>query len=117
MNVWEDSTERTVNTWRPKIAAALAAGVAMTGAFAATPAQAAGGQCNAERRVVSHVGPDGYKVRALCWTLDAGSEARGVLDIPFALDRHTVWFTTLREWKYSSESTHDGTARYEVRDY
>jgi hypothetical protein len=116
MKVWEESTERTTNAWRPKVAAAAALGIVVAGLFAGTPAQAAGGSCNSERQVVSHTGPDGYRVRAYCHSLNAGSYARGVLDIPFALDRATVWFNGLNVWKYSGESTHDGTARTEFKD-
>lgn len=116
MNMWEDTTDRSAMAWKPKIATAVAAGLALGGLAMVTPAQAAGGSCNAERRVVSHVGPDGYKVRALCHSLNAGSYARGVLDIPFAVDRETIWFNSLEVWKYSSESLHDGTARLEFKD-
>jgi hypothetical protein len=81
------------------------------------PAQAAGGSCSANQETVSHVGPDGYRVAAICFSLNAGTQARGVLDIPFAVDRHTVWFTGLRVTKRSGESTHPGTARIELEDY
>lgn len=80
-----------------------AAAFVITGATAigAGNANAVGGNCSSSRETKSHIGPDEYRVRASCASLQADSKARGVLDINLANDYETVWFTALNTSKYS----------------
>lgn len=63
--------------------------------FALTgPAGAIGGSCSSamEKQVVS--GPDMYRVRASCSSIDSDTKVRGMLVIDGDLDAPTAWFTT-----------------------
>jgi hypothetical protein len=69
----------------------------------ATPAGAAGGNCQA--RVGHQVRdwlPDNYRAEAYCTSLQADSKARGLLDLTASADVGTAWFTQTKVWKYSS---------------
>lgn len=73
-------------------ATVLAGGMVAVGA---TSAFAVGGTCSASKENVSLTGPDGVRVKASCSSLQGDSMARGNLDVTFALDEHTSWFTSL----------------------
>jgi hypothetical protein len=68
-------------------------------------AEAVGGSChsNMEKKVYDHL-PDGYRVRAICSSLDSDSKAQGVLD-RLGNDCETAWFTTVNKNYYSSWCT------------
>lgn len=67
-------------------------------AFTAAGASAAGGSCSASPENVSLIGPDGTRAKAMCWTLQVDSMARGSLNLVLAGDKHTQWFTALNRY-------------------
>lgn len=64
-------------------------------------ASAVGGSCYSTRQEDGRTGPNAYRVRAYCTSLQGDSKAKGVLDIAFANDVETSWFTTLNTYRYS----------------
>jgi hypothetical protein len=83
--------------------AAMAATLGMTGlvlAVSGTPASAdTGGNCQARVGHQSRTGPDYYRPEGYCTSLNADSKARGALDLSFAPDAYTAWFTQTKVWK------------------
>ena len=73
--------------------------------FTPTQAQAVGGSChsNMEEKVIAHL-PNGYRVRAICSSLDSDTKAQGKLDRP-GNDCETEWFTTVNKNYYSGWCT------------
>ena len=63
--------------------------VTTSGAFAV------GGTCSASPENVSLTGPDGTRAKASCSSLQGDSKARGSLNLVWASDKHTAWFTAL----------------------
>lgn len=64
-------------------------------------ASAVGGSCSSIRQEDERLGPNAYRVRARCTAMEGDSKARGVLDVAFANDEETAWFTVLYTYKYS----------------
>lgn len=84
--------------------AAMAMVLATSGIFttvALESAQAVGGTCSSVRQKDERFGPDYYRVRASCSSLNGDSKARGILD-KNGVDQRTQFFTTLNKYYYSS---------------
>jgi hypothetical protein len=64
-------------------------------------AEAVGGSCSSTRQKDEVFGPDHYRVRASCSSLQGDSKAQGVLDVNADNDYETSWFTTINKYYYS----------------
>jgi hypothetical protein len=85
-------------------AVVLAASVLLSGGLAVTNAGAAmaiGGNCSSNEENVSLTGPDGTRVAAKCASLEGDTKARGILDLTFAVDLKTSWFTAINSVRRS----------------
>lgn len=80
---------------------ALASSAAVIGMTQAAEA-AVGGACYSNRQEAEIFGPNSFRVRAYCASLQSNSKARGVLDVARERDQATVYFTTLNKYYYSS---------------
>ncbi|WP_447645335.1 hypothetical protein [Nocardioides zeae] len=87
-----------------KIRGAILAGAVLAGGYVVTTtpyAEAVGGNCSSVRQEIDVFGPNAYRVRAKCTSLQGDSKARGVLDISGDTDKRTEWFTTVNKYYYS----------------
>lgn len=93
----DDGGQRQGAPRRRAACMAAAAGVMMAGlvAVSAPNAFAVGGNCTAVKENVDLTGPDGSRVRASCSSLQGDSKAQGSLDLVWAPDLYTAWFTSL----------------------
>ncbi len=97
-SVMEHEGDRRYSSDKRRVGRIVAAAGVLGGAivaFSAAGAFAVGGNCTASPENVSLTGPDGTRVKASCSSLQGDSKARGTLDLTFALDKHTAWFTAL----------------------
>ncbi len=83
---------------------ARAAAVALVGSLSLvlgpTQASAVGGNCSAAVEHQPRTGPDYYRARASCSSLQADSKARPVLDV-WGPNSYGPWFTGLNTYYYS----------------
>jgi hypothetical protein len=80
---------------------------ATTGALVSAGAQSAtavGGNCTSTRQTQDVTGPNNYRVRASCSSLQGDSKARGILDRN-GTDARTAWFTARDKYYYSGWTT------------
>lgn len=67
----------------------------------AQSANAVGGNCSSTRQEKEDWGPNSFRVRAVCSSLQANTKARGTLDVALNNDKSTIWFTGLNKYYYS----------------
>lgn len=90
---------------RPLGALASTASLAAFLVVGSAPVAHAVTNCEAEHEVDTNIFWDDHRVKAICYRLDSGRKARGVLQVRLDRDRHTVWFTGLNIARYSNWTT------------